>query len=228
MSPDNHQLYIVNGAPDPGTVEVINLQTEAKTTIAVGDSPYSIGITPDGKHVYVSNNSGNTISIINTGTNTVEKTITSGLLDGPDGISFTPDGKKAYVNSLSTNTVLVIDTKTQSVVKSIPVGNYPENGSVITPDGRFVYIGNVNSQSLSVIDTATDTTVHAIQLVGVSSPQGLAFSPDGKRLYVTDSYAGILIIDTDPASSNYNKQIAHLALPAGDFELQYIYPGFIA
>ena len=40
--------------------------------IPVGNSPVAIAVTPDGKHVYVANNSENNVSVIDTATNTVE------------------------------------------------------------------------------------------------------------------------------------------------------------
>ena len=50
---------------------------------------------PDGSKVYVTNNGANTVSVINTATNTVSATITVGIR--PLGVSVSPDGSKVYV-----------------------------------------------------------------------------------------------------------------------------------
>src|SRR5689334_19957690 len=54
------------------TVAVIDGTTHAVVaTVPVGPSPNSIAITPNGKHAYVTNNGSDTVSVIDTGSNTV-------------------------------------------------------------------------------------------------------------------------------------------------------------
>jgi len=50
--------------------------------------PAGIAITPDGKTAYVANQASGTVTVINTRTNTVEKTIKVGA--GPWSIAATP------------------------------------------------------------------------------------------------------------------------------------------
>ena len=52
-------------------------------------------MSPDGSKVYVTNNLSNTVSVINTATNTVTATIPVGA--NPFGVSVSPDGSKVYV-----------------------------------------------------------------------------------------------------------------------------------
>ncbi len=52
----------------------------------------------------------------------------------------------------------------------------------------FLYVANVNSSSVSVIDTATNTVVATIP-VGLF-PFGVAVTPDGKHVYVTNNNGG--------------------------------------
>ena len=63
----------------------------------------------------------NTVSVIDTATNTVVATIAVGGF----GIAITPDGTRAYVTNEFSNTVSVIDTATNTVVATIPVGSLP-------------------------------------------------------------------------------------------------------
>jgi YVTN family beta-propeller protein len=64
----------------------------------------------------------------------------------------------------------------------------------------FAYITNEDSNNVSVIDTATDTVVATVS-VGIQ-PYGVAVSPDGAKVYVTNlgdypSYEGtVSVIDT--------------------------------
>ena len=61
--------------------------------------PFGVSVSPDGSKVYVTNCSDNTVSVINTATNTVTATITVG--SAPYGVSVSPDGSKVYVANYS-------------------------------------------------------------------------------------------------------------------------------
>jgi YVTN family beta-propeller protein len=59
----------------------------------------------------------------------------------------------------------------------------------------FAYVANNSSNNVSVIDTVTNTVVATI-LVGLS-PNGVAFTPNGKRAYVANwSSNNVSVIDT--------------------------------
>src|SRR5947207_14154643 len=73
---------------------------------------------------YVSNEKSNTVSVIDTESWTVTKTIKVG--QRPRGIEFTRDGKFVMVAVGDDDTIQLIDAKTQSVVDSLPSGPDPE------------------------------------------------------------------------------------------------------
>ena len=102
--------------------------------VYVGMNPFGVAITPDGRYVYVTNNSTSehSVKVIDTATNTlVGYPIWVGSL--PLGVAITPDGKRVYVTNIGSNTVSVIDTATNTLMENyIPVGNYPA-GVAITP-----------------------------------------------------------------------------------------------
>ena len=85
-----------------------------------------MAITPDGKHVYVTNDGDGTVSVITTATGAVSAPITVG--NGPFGVAITPDGKHAYVTNNGDGTVSVITTATGAVSATITVGNGPASG----------------------------------------------------------------------------------------------------
>jgi YVTN family beta-propeller protein len=80
----------------------------------------AVAITPDGKRVYVTNYywqnyQFNTITVIDTATNTVVgDPISVGV--APQGVAITPDGRYVYVTNYGSNTVSVIDTATNNKV----------------------------------------------------------------------------------------------------------------
>ena len=77
---------------------------------------------------FVSNEKGNTVSVIDTGARSVLTTIPVGKR--PWGMALTHDGKKLYVANGRSNSVSVIDTVTLAVIKEVPVGVLPWGVSI--------------------------------------------------------------------------------------------------
>jgi len=123
---------------------------------------------------YVTNEGSNSVSVIDTATNTVVGSpITVG--SQPIGIAITPNGAYAYVTNTGSNSVSVIDTATNTVVGNpISVGSYPYD-IAITPNGAYAYVTKEGSNSISVIDTATNTVVGNPISVG-NRPVGIAIT----------------------------------------------------
>jgi len=146
---------------------------------------------------YVTNFSSDSVSVINTATNTVTGTV--GVGSGPIGVAFTPYGSRAYVANSNSNSVSVINTATKAVISTVAVGSFPQ-GLAITPNGSRVYVSNLNSNSVSVINTASNTVIATITFGSGGTglgPAGVAISPDGSRAYVTNSATNtVLVIDT--------------------------------
>ena len=67
-----------------------------------------------------------TVSVINTATNTVVATIPIGAGTQPTGVVVTPDGTRVYVTNALDNTVSVINTATNTVITTLPVGLFPQ------------------------------------------------------------------------------------------------------
>ena len=72
---------------------------------------------------YITNALDNTVSVIDTSTNTVITQVSVG--GSPEGVAVTPDGTKIYVANFDSNTTSVIDTTTNTVTATVPVGNIP-------------------------------------------------------------------------------------------------------
>src|SRR5215831_3382169 len=84
------------------------------------------GAPSSAQNAYITNSGSNTVSVIDTATNTVVSTIPVGI--SPGGVAVTPDGSKVYVTNFLSNTVSVIATATNTVVSTIPVGPPPARG----------------------------------------------------------------------------------------------------
>src|SRR5438270_468762 len=91
---------------------------------------------------YVTDANSNTVSVIDTATNTVVATVPVGVT--PGGVAITPNGAFAYVTNENSSTVSVISTATNTVVATVPVGVFPR-GVAVTPNGSFAYVADGGS-----------------------------------------------------------------------------------
>jgi YVTN family beta-propeller protein len=133
-----------------------------------------------------------TVSVIDTATNTVIATIPVGV--APSGVAITPDGSRVYVTNQNAASVSVIDRSTNTVIATVPV-DFGPFGIAITNDGTRAYVAS--RSAIDVIDTSTNTVVDTIPFP--FNPNFLDFTPDGTRLYVTSQAPSVAVID--PASN---------------------------
>ncbi|MGB8592065.1 MAG: beta-propeller fold lactonase family protein [Candidatus Acidiferrales bacterium] len=182
--------------------------------------------TTSGPYAYVSNQSGSSVSVIDTPTGYVVATIPIGVncddsCPYPNGLAVTPDGTRVYV-AASDGKIYVIATSTNTVSKTINLtGGLCEEcspnpspiGVAITPDGSRAYVTDNGQYVVQMIDTnpssGTYNTVQGIVYPGdggFTSPWAIAISPDGTTAYVTNFFLEIDpntvdVIDTNPADS---------------------------
>ena len=122
-------------------------------------------------YAYITNYGSDTVSVIDTATNTVTTNVPVG--SWPKGVAVDPTGTSAYVANYASNTVSVIDTATNTVTTNVPVGSWPY-GVAVNPTGTKVYVANEGSNTVSVINTTTNT----VTTVPVGKwPYGVAVNP---------------------------------------------------
>ncbi len=152
--------------------------------IPVGHNPQRAVITPDGREVYVSNTDSNTVSVINTRSDTVTNTLQVGAQ--PGALVVSGDGRYVYVAN-NGGDVSVIDTGTKKV-ETISTESAERNNVrdlALTPDGRLFLA--MEWSGLQMVDLRTRVVS---QVSDVVCPEGLAMTADGKRLYVNYQCGG--------------------------------------
>ena len=163
---------------------------------------------PSGPGLYVSNEMGGDVAVIDLDTRAVKARIPVGKR--PRGIRTSPDGTLVYV-ALSGSPIAgpgvdpktlplperkhdgigVIDVAQGKLVRTLPSGTDPEQFAV-SLDGRRLFIANEDGGTLSVLDVAEGRIVAAIP-VGVE-PEGVDLSPDGRFVYVTSENDGTVTV----------------------------------
>ncbi|AKB52174.1 hypothetical protein MSBRW_2921 [Methanosarcina barkeri str. Wiesmoor] len=72
---------------------------------------------------YIANLESNSVSVIDTATDTVTATVNVGI--EPSGAAVSPDGTRVYVTNCMSNSVSVIDAAKNKVIDTVYVGSYP-------------------------------------------------------------------------------------------------------
>jgi YVTN family beta-propeller protein len=197
------------------TVAVIDATTHTILThvdIGLGClciSPDMAASSPGGGKVYVTNEMDNTVTVLDTATNTASS-IAVGT--GPVAVVSKPDGSRVYVlNGSGVTSVSVIDTATATVVATVPLGVGQARGMTISPDGAHVYVSTYGSSSVKVIDTATNTVTTTIPIAGVVPlPVGMDATPDGAFVYTANLNGS----SVSKISTATNAVVATVAVPA--------------
>jgi PQQ-dependent catabolism-associated beta-propeller protein len=145
-----------------------------------------------GYTAYVSNEKGNTITVIDTNKFEVLRTIKVG--QRPRGIELTRDGKFVLVAVGDDDTIQMIDTATGEIAGDLPSGPDPEFFAQ-DPAGKILYVANENDNAVTIIDIEKRARIGEVQ-VGVE-PEGIVVSPDGKILVNTSETTNMAhFIDT--------------------------------
>ncbi len=178
----------------------ITLREVARCDAGVGS--HHIALTPDDKFLYVANQYGANLTIIDTSTMTKVKDLDVGA--GPDYITPTMyfdgkviDTKYMYVTVDGAKTLAVIDVATNEVAKQIPMPG-TAHGVNITNDGKHVWLAGLAFKEVWVLDNSTQEILKKLPIPG--SPIHISPSPDAKFVYITTADNLIYKVDT----SNYH------------------------
>jgi hypothetical protein len=159
--------------------------------IPVGKAPSRVAISPDGSEIYALNSADDTLTVISTLWD--EPVATKEVGGRPNAIGFSADGAKAYIglgerDGSPGGRIVVFDTMRREVSKTISVaGARPCSASDLAahPDQRKLYVGFVYC-GLYKLDPENDQLSRLDSNVkSLSCPEGIAFTPDGDRAYVS-------------------------------------------
>ena len=137
----------------------------------------------------VSDWTGNTVSFVDTASNSLIQTLSVSSNPGAGDVS--PTGDLAMVSLPNANKVSLIDLQTRTQLAEISVGSTPV-GVSFTLDGKFAWVANLNSNNVSIIDVKKRTVVATV--AAGSGPHQITFSPDGLRAYIVNRFAGTLTV----------------------------------
>jgi YVTN family beta-propeller protein len=122
--------------------------------IKVGDHPMALRLDRAQRRLFVANAGSDTISIVDTATNRVTRTLPLRPAGGtklpgmtPTGLALSPDEARLYVTLGDWNAVAVVDLKSNAVAGYVPVGWYP-TAVVVSPDGARLFVANAKGEQI--------------------------------------------------------------------------------
>jgi len=152
--------------------------------------------SPNGKWLYVANESVNTVDVVDMEMLKVVKQIE--LMGRPNNIDVTPDGRKVYVAiSQSPGALQVIDTSTNEISATVSVHGGVHN-TYVTPDGKYAVAGMIGARNITVVDTVTDMPVWTTYFDLGIRPMTFDTHPDGSTRHIyaqLSNYNGFGVVD---------------------------------
>lgn len=161
---------------------------------------------------YVSNEDGESVSVLSTESATNIATIDVGKR--PRGLKLSRDGSRLFVavsglpkcppsvpdeecakleRDLKADGIAIVDTSSHKVIKVLAAGSDPEQFAM-SNDERRLYVANEDVGTLSVVDVAAGKVIQRIK-VG-QEPEGVALSPNGRWVLVSnESGSSVSVID---------------------------------
>jgi YVTN family beta-propeller protein len=190
----NGKLYAAD--EDAGALTTLSPDNGAGlSTLVVGKEPEGLAVSPDGKFVYVTAESDDTLVIVDAASGKIAKRLS--MAKRPRGIAFSPDGTRAYVTAETGASISAIDTVTQEVIKTaaVPGAGAKPMGVVVSPDNKRIYVTTGRGGGLVAFDAVT---LAAQMSVAVGQrPWGVAISPDGKFVYTANGQSNdVSVVET--------------------------------
>ncbi len=143
-------------------------------------------------YIFVSNETDNTVSVIDGESFEVIKTVPTG--QRPRDMRWNADKTQLLIAASGDDRIEVLDVASLEIVGSLEAGEDPEIFH-IDPSGRILVAANEDDNEVTVTELATGEQLRVIEEVGIE-PEGVTFRHDGKVVFVTSEVTNsIFVID---------------------------------
>src|SRR5580700_3717761 len=201
FSPDGHRLCVSGGNTDRlfvyawkdgvATIENKFDLAKAKTADGTGTSyPAGLAFSPNGKFVYVAENVGDRLAVVNVTTGEIAQRFSTDHY--PYGVALTANGQ-VFVSAWGGSTVSqfrILTDGSLAYLGRIEVGRHP---SALAAKGTRLYVTLAGSDRVAVVDTRLRKVVGYLHDAAPgappegSTPNAVAITSDGKRLIVAEA-----------------------------------------
>jgi YVTN family beta-propeller protein len=160
------------GQPAPGSL----------TPLYVGELlVHGLGYSPDSRTLAVVSVGSNSVTLIDTRTNTIKGKVYVGR--APHEAFFTPNGRELWVTVRGEDYVAVIDPVRMVETRRIPLANGP-GMTMFGPDGRYGFVCSSFTPELAVIDVVAHRVIKRLPQASPFCPN-IAVSPENDEVWIT-------------------------------------------
>jgi YVTN family beta-propeller protein len=192
VKPDRPLVYVPNSLSD--TVSVIDPTTfKVIATHRVGALPQHVTPSYDLSRLYVLNDNGNSVTVIDPRNGHFGRTLP---VADPYNMYFTPDGRYGIVVAERLGRLDFVNPRTMRLVHALPVACRGVDHADFSANGRYAIFSCEFSGQLVKVDIASQRVVGYLSLAAGAMPQDVKLSADGKVFYVADmAHNGVWLID---------------------------------
>lgn len=177
LTRDGKQAFTTNiTAMSVSAVDVATRKLRA--TFPVGQRIEGIGVSPDGREVWVGGNESKAVYVLNGQTGTIEHTLPNFGMAYRIGI--TPDGKTAVISDPGSEKIHIYDVAThtsRTVIDVPPDGGQPASpqGITMSRDNKTAFVTLKAAAKVAIVDLASGKITGTLP-VGAGS-DGVGYSP---------------------------------------------------
>ena len=152
--------------------------------------PHGNVIGPRGDYVYVASLGVNQLASIKVDGGDIKLVDVEGPPHTFVQLAVSPDGRWLTATAQTSGKLMVFglsDPSTPTLSTMVDLGGGPFE-SIFTHDGKRVFVTNLDANEVTVLDPSTWEVVKTIRHEGLSQPHGLALSPDGRYVFVSNRF----------------------------------------
>lgn len=196
ISPSGQMLAVVNN--DSRSVTLVDLPGhDVREEIIVGRDPRHVAFNSEGNQLFVSNRWDDSLSIIDTALNSVEKTVE--LCDEPVGVLPLDDGR-VFVSCQGASEIAVV-VPLEGIIVDIVEVNAAPRGMAFDQKRNLIYVTHFIDGKVSVIDPETLQVLSTISTGADSNlVSGIVIGPGADRAWVPHERSNVgneaLLFDT--------------------------------
>ena len=169
-------------------------------TYPIGYGAFGTAINKEGNLIFINNEAGNTVTVLDVKTNSV-KAIITGFAQPRQGVKLNPDNSKLYVTNFANDKITVVDVATLKIDTTIS-GFSKIRAISITKNGNTLFAANSGANEIAVVDIASGKIIKTIP-VG-KDPYGATLSPDETILLSGNKIDNTLSVIDIPSLTNTN------------------------
>jgi len=197
-----------------GSIHLGNVSPSSLSPLYTGQLlVHGMGFSPDRRTIVVVSIGSNSVTFIDTATNSVKHITYVGR--SPHEPFFTPDGTEVWVTVRGENYVQVLDGTTYQPKTRIILPNGP-GMTIFSPDGKYGYVCSSFTPETDVVTVADHQIVAKVAQASPFCPN-IAATPDGSQVWFTlkdigktqvfdgrPPFAVLKTLDTGPITNHVN------------------------